>query len=125
MNCPIDTWKDSPSDAACSDCGKDATSPEGSTRLSDCVCGLQKIRPADSYICQCIAGQYPGLFDGACGDCPINTYKDSPSDDDCTPCPENSISAAGSTVCHCKDGFSGENGGVCSICGSGKYSVKT
>lgn len=93
---------------------------------SNCTgCNATKITPPGSNICQCRAGQYPGLFDGVCENCSINTYKDLPSDDDCTPCPENSISAAGSTVCHCKAGFSGQDGGVCSVCGRGKYSVAT
>jgi len=195
-NCPINTYKESISDNVCSLCDNYATSPAGSTSLSDCVCLLQKIRPPDSYICQCSAGQSPSVVDGACVNCQTDTYKDSPSDaactacvdyssslagstsvsdclcnpgftkigdgtckpcesgtlkqgvsdDDCTPCPENtfsavsniatactacpenSISAAGSSTskaCQCKDGFSGENGGVCSMCGGGKYSVAT
>ena len=195
-NCPINTYKESISDNVCSLCDNYATSPAGSTSLSDCVCLLRKIRPAGSYICQCSAGQSPSVVDGACVNCQTDTYKDSPSDaactscvdyasslagstsvsdclcnpgftktgdgtctpcesgtfkqgvsdDDCTPCPENtfsavsniatactacpenSISAAGSSTskaCQCKDGFSGENGGVCSMCGGGKYSVST
>jgi len=196
-NCPANTYQDSPSNAACTSCGDYEISPAGSTSYSDCACGLQKIRPPGSNICQCRAGQSPGVVDGVCENCPINTYKDSPSDagctlcpdhstqplagstsasdclcnagytktggglctpcesgtfkqeisdasctpcpentfsvvgniaNACTACPENSISAAGSSVstaCQCKNGFSGENGGVCSMCGGGKFSVES
>jgi len=43
---------------------------------------------------------------------------------DCIACQENSSSAMGSsamTACECNAGFSGESGGVCTLCGGGKY----
>ena len=97
------------------------------TRSNCQRCGSNKFTSPGSNICQCRAGQYPGSV-GTCENCPTDTYKDSPSNALCTPCPENSISAAGSitsTACQCKNGFSGVSGSVCSMCSSGKYSVAT
>jgi len=88
-------------------------------------CGLNKITPPGSNTCQCRSGQTPGI-DGACTDCLSATFKPEPSDGACTLCPGNSSSAVGSvaiTACACKPGYSGEDGGECTQCASGKKSV--
>jgi len=123
-NCPINTYKESISDDQCNLCSRYATSPAGSTSSRDCVCLLGKIMPADSYICFCRAGQYPGLVDGVCGNCPINTYKESPSDAACTLCVDYSTSLEGSTSvgdCLCNPGFTKTGDGTCAPCDSGTF----
>ena len=60
-----------------------------------------------------------------CGDSWVNNYM-TLKKSNCHVCPEHSTSMAGSTdvlQCACKPGFSGQSGGVCTMCESGKYSV--
>ena len=96
---------------------------------SNCYeCGRNKITPPDSNICQCRAGQFASsaIFNSNCEDCPTNTYKDSPSNEDCTSCGNDRTSLAGSTdvsacLCIAGAGVTHEGIGPCTPCPSGTY----
>ena len=106
-NCPGNTYKDSPSLAACTSCVAHSTSPAGSTSAGACLCAAGRTKTG-----------------GQCVLCQGGTYKAGISDNACSACPGNSHSAEGSsasTACECNAGYSGENGGACTVCASGKY----
>jgi len=106
-DCPANTYKDSPSNAACSRCVAHSTSPAGSTSVSACLCAAGRTKTG-----------------GQCVLCQGGKYKPGISDNECSACPANSYSAEGSsarTECVCNTGYIGESGGVCSVCEAGKY----
>jgi hypothetical protein len=67
---------------------------------------------------------FVGPDGGTCTICESGKYKDVIGDFDCTDCPDNSTSLAGSeaqTDCKCDKGFSGSDGGQCTACQAGTY----
>ena len=108
VNCLVDTYKNSPSDATCSPCVDHSTSPAGSTNVSNCLCKAGRT----------ITGA------GACVQCQNGTYKEEISNGQCNACPDNSHSSQGSsesTACVCNAGYIGQSGGTCTVCEAGKY----
>ncbi|KAJ1477455.1 hypothetical protein T484DRAFT_1821350 [Baffinella frigidus] len=73
--------------------------------------------------CACGAGHF---FEAPrCSPCKTDTYKNT-TDAGCTACPNNAVSAEGSTslsACTCPAGFSGDagSGGSCVPCAAGTY----
>ena len=112
--CPVDTFKDSIGNSACTQCPPHTAGPAGSSSSVECQCvpefGIQDAQVAGQpQRCEaCITGKYkPGFGNRAC-------FK----------CPPNSMSPPGSndvTACTCLPGHSGPAGGPCSPCGMGFY----
>ena len=102
--CPVDTFKDSLGNSACTQCPPHTAGPAGSSSSVECQCvpefGIQDAQVAGQpQSCEaCIAGKYkPGTGNRAC-------FK----------CPPNSMSPPGSndvTACTCLPGHSGPAGG--------------
>jgi hypothetical protein len=59
-----------------------------------------------------------------CTPCPSNTYRSADSGPDCTACPQNTTSLPGATTCQCMPGYSGIDGGACTICDAGFFSAR-
>ena len=79
--------------------------------------------------CQCNAG-FSGPDGGTCARCSANEYKAGLGPAACTPCPANSVAAAGSTVhtaCLCDAWYPGPEGGPCvdGTCQPGSTAVPT
>jgi hypothetical protein len=114
----------------------------GSASLEECVCDVGLI--LNGRVCQqCPVGQYYNAVTtscttcspceagyrrgcelnspGTCEVCPAGKYL---SQSACYECPANSFSSAGSTgasQCKCNPGFTGQDGGPCQQCHTGKY----
>ena len=73
-----------------------------------------------------VNGDEPILIEkteGGCETCSVNTYV-SDTGDECTSCPADAVSAAGSpdiTHCKCDLGYTGPDGGTCNACAEGQY----
>ena len=76
--------------------------------------------------CVCDKGWQPwvGGIAGTCLICENDMYKPEIGNASCLRCPAYSHSNQGSTAlsaCRCWDGYTGENGGMCTPCGAGTY----
>jgi len=63
-----------------------------------------------------------------CIPCAAGTYKDAPSTQPCTECPDSSTSPEASTNvqnCTCNAGFTGDDGAACTACEAGKYKAES
>lgn len=97
-----------------------------STTQSECVCTAGYF-VSNSVCIGCAAGKYKNFVgNGACLECPINTFNDNIKQDSvnsCTQCPSNSSSSSGSnsiSSCVCNAGFE-RLSNVCSVCNPGYY----
>ncbi|KAJ1463664.1 hypothetical protein T484DRAFT_1599768, partial [Baffinella frigidus] len=78
----------------------------------------------------CGAGKWKsGTGSVACTSCGMNTYSTALTaivSTTCSPCPTNTFSAVGSSVCTCITGYTAaSNGVVCVPCGAGTYKTAT
>lgn len=115
---------------ACLPCPAGSSSLAGSVSASACICiagyGLSE------YCMPCPPGQFSTASDLYCINCTSNRYSTAigaMASDTCIPCPENSATKGSGSVqasqCECAFGYSGLNGGNCSICQPGTYSDTT
>jgi hypothetical protein len=78
------------------------------------------------FCVECTAGSYSNVSSStACIKCEANTYSNvhaAVNASTCLPCPSNSTSVAGSSVCVCRLGYTGTDGVACTACATGKYS---
>ena len=134
-------------DAACSQCPASSDSPPAASDVSLCVCSPEfygilrkpsdacsqcpsnsdrsstKVRTGGIYDCRCIRGFY-GPAGEPCSQCQENTYSDNTGMLNCTDCPLNAVSPAGSTTksnCTCTSGYIERADGNCDACPAGKY----
>ena len=117
-----------------------STSDLGTTSIFECVCfpGYYNSRPEFPYVCEaCPAGTYSDNFNlTICAECPTGKYGVQPASAhvrDCSYCPDNTDSAAGSDElvdCKCDAGFFSETGSFghrdgienkCTECAAGSY----
>lgn len=107
--CGLGIYKKTLGSGACSACPASSTSAQASTSSNNCVC---------------IAG-YTGLSGGTCAACSIGTYESTLGSASCTMCPQSSSSLSAGTGsqldCLCNAGYTGPNGGACSVCATGTY----
>jgi len=116
------------SDATCQACATHTTSPKGSSVDTQCIC-KKGYTGADGGPCSsCDAGYYKSVTgSSSCIQCPAGKYSDAASSR-CNRCPANSYStvpAAGLTACKCNAGYTGPDGGTCTICPAGTYKSTT
>ena len=112
--CAPNTFQHQIASTACLNCHENAHSEKASTNLFQCICN---------------AGYYETNIDGTCAACARGTYKPVTEiyEEDahaCSSCPTNSTSPVASDAvvdCHCKAGFTGDNGTDCLACDSGKF----
>ncbi|KAJ1481775.1 hypothetical protein T484DRAFT_1806263, partial [Baffinella frigidus] len=117
------------SDAAtCLTCPAFSFSLEASSSRLQCLCDAGYTGPDGGPCAICAPGSYKegaGMF--PCTSCPAATYSGLTGAlflANCTACPADSSSLAGSndeTDCVCKPGFSGPLGGPCAICEAGSW----
>ena len=102
-------WRDctAATDAACTPCPLNSSSPPGSSGITSCACNPGTTGPAG----------------GPCVACPINTFKSSPGSALCTLCAPGSVAPAGATACVCAAGFGGQLNSPCISCVPGKYKM--
>jgi len=108
VQCPMGTYA-LQNMTSCSSCPLHSTSPLGSTQVSDCQCETGFTVPDGSSNCE---------------GCVVGSFKDVLGDASCQSCPDHANSSAhskSSIECLCNPGFSGPNGGQCTICPAGKY----
>lgn len=148
--CPAGTYKESAGTGACTlcmagyynptiagdfsgsclPCPFGSNSSAGSNSSDSCICvagyGL------DNYCVPCAPGKYSTSEDKYCINCTSNTYSTAvgaTASSTCIPCPDNSITLGAASNkgsdCRCKLGYSGLNGGICTICQPGTYSDTT
>jgi len=97
------------------------------TCASSYVCPLHADRPNATLrtSCRCNAGYTGQDMHGPCVSCTLGKFKDAKGSKFCTICsPDSHTVTAGSmfqTACHCKAGFTGNNGEKCTMCEIGKY----
>ena len=108
IECPANTYKDVVGNSACTTCPAHSESPEGSVNVDECLCA---------------AGYF--INNGLCDPCDVGTYTDTTDNDACSVCPDDSTTpGTGSTSlsdCSCNSGYSGINGGACTICPANTY----
>ena len=142
--CPAGTFGANGS-GACTSCGTDKTSPQGTQTQSGCViyCPAGKYASGSSCMpcpygtspvgsmsvtaCACPQGTF--LSGGSCvAQCPAGMYSNTVTAS-CTSCPGNQTSTTGTTSvagCACPEGTGGINGtGLCSSCTGGQTSTVT
>ena len=127
--CPIATYTSyttsTPPEArasrdACERCPAKATSPEGSSGRSSCVC-LKGYVPDESGGCVCSSGEEP--VDGLCRPCGLGYFKTEPGDALCSPCTgANRVTLAPGAqtedACVCPVGYAPDQSGNC-VCDAG------
>ena len=93
-------------------------------RSTSCPCNAGFGGSGRSNCVSCVAGTYKSEVKSApCSLCPVNslsTAVQATAVDTCVPCPSNSVSVNGSTVCQCTFGYTGEMSS-CTACVPGKY----
>lgn len=134
-HCPEDTYSEVPAvqtSSGCLQCPLNSDSEAGTTNSTLCLC-----RPGytwqDLQTCSaCVAGKYKtGIGPQACTACPGGTYLVSTAGyalSQCLACANHSDSPAGSETvssCICNIGFTGSNGGPCTVCAPGTFKNST
>ncbi|NBW88860.1 MAG: hypothetical protein EBR51_02930, partial [Gammaproteobacteria bacterium] len=113
--CPAGKYS-APGAGACSSCPESASSPSGSTLVTDCKCGAGHSGADGGPCAPCAAGKYkPDAGAAPCTTCPAGKYS-APGAGTCSNCPESASSPSGSTRvtdCKCAAGHSGADGGPC------------
>ena len=141
--CAPGTYNSS-TNAACLSCPQNSSSFANSSQKTDCTCN-QGYQGEHGQICVvCPVGKFdegrqntgcttcpPGTSNPqqasvnitSCRNCEPGTYNSS-NQSTCIACPYNSTSdrqSSSRSDCKCNAGFSGRNGGECTICEKGKY----
>ena len=96
-----------------------STSSSGAVAVEDCFCRFP------GYMSNCTAcprGKFKqGNGPEHCSRCPPGKYSSASGSSTCHGCLANSNSTIGSSICICKAGYSGPDGGNCSACVPGKF----
>jgi hypothetical protein len=126
--------------AKCVPCGVNTYSVPASEECIDCPDNT--FSPGNSSICTCLPG-YTGPDGSACTPCGVGTFKSATgsagciscglnsfsselaSVEECAPCPTNSFSAVGSSICTCLAGYTGADGEECTPCEAGTFKEST
>jgi hypothetical protein len=147
LPCPLGSYKDAAGTGGCTLCAPSTYNPTtagsflgaclpcpfgsnslaGSNSSDQCICiagyGLE------DYCMPCGPGEFSTDQDMFCRKCPNNTYSSTLgaiSSSTCLPCSSNSFTTGPGAVqaadCKCDFGFSGLDGGTCTICQPGTYS---
>ena len=96
-------------------CPANARALPGSAARSDCLC-------AEGY-----TSDASNTTSGACGACPLGSYKTYEGSASCRACPGNTSQALGMlgatslASCQCSAGYSGPDGGLCQACGANTF----
>lgn len=112
--CLVNTYKDTVGNAPCTSCDSNMYSAPASTNDSDCLCNAGYSRG--------LATMRRLLTTSPCQECGVNTYcptETTVSDNSINNCLDNSVADAGSsslTDCECDLGYTGPNGGPCTVC---------
>lgn len=144
VSCPINTFSGA-SASACQPCQANATSVAGSTSQAYCYCKSGYAHVAGSYSCRiCDPGTYNSqLGRTACSNCSVGLYSvnyGATGNETCLACPLGQWSPEGSPNCNlcppnssaprssgfvsnctCGVGYTGPDGGMCSVCAAGHY----
>ena len=107
----------------CSACDTGTYKPlTGAGECSTCPVGTSSASGSNSSTdCKCMAG-YTGTSDGAaCTACEKGAFKSATGTGQCSTCPSNLESGAGSALCRCSAGFTGADGGPCTACVVAEY----
>ena len=104
--CPAGTYSASPSDS-CPSCPAGTASSKVGATSCDTTCAAGSYSAAGATECsKCAAGSYSSYAGSdSCTFCAANTYGSTTGLSKCTSCPLASTSAAGSTTCVCKSGY--------------------
>ena len=120
--------------SSCLDCvAGEYTETEGSIKCAICGKGTYSGDTGNSFCSQCGPGKYStqqaqtsSATCVLCAEGKYSTATAATADTTCDLCPTDSVSAVGSDTasdCVCHAGFSGQDGGTCTMCASGTYSV--
>jgi hypothetical protein len=115
LPCVAGTYKTGTGNVICMNCGAGKYSgTQGATLASTCI--------------NCLGGKYSATAIAAdnttCLSCSASKYSTTigaSSEATCLICPGNSMSIAGSTICVCKEGYTGADGAQCLACSYSKY----
>ena len=122
MQCDTDTYQDNLVAYTCTDCPGELSSDMGAMAIDECSCRAGTSRKWDFWFTSII------WYD-ICNECPVGTYKSTLSNDECTVCPDNTISSVGSVnvlQCVCPHGYSNLQVGLpCIECEAGTYKDET
>lgn len=131
-NCPVNTYSTSTaatSIGTCDDCDPNAQSPLGSQANTACQCNMGYSGPNGGTCTACGAGKYKtSVGTASCSNCGVGKYSGASAavaESTCQDCP-NFMTTSGSgkdniNDCRCNKGYTGSNGGPCTICGIGTY----
>jgi len=124
--CSENTYKLDTNPGTCENCPTNSISPAGSNLRTDCKCE-EGYEGENGEPCNaCRQGWYKNSIGASpCQACAKGKYKPGEGAGECIDCPAYSTtSSSGSTHisdCKCRMGYTGPDGGSCTICGSGKY----
>jgi hypothetical protein len=134
MPCSAGKYSNESSALSCRVCPTNATSPAGSSAVTNCTCNAGWSGPDGGTCALCVAGKYkPESARGseACSDCEQGKYSETASSS-CTPCDAGKYwtGTGGSSCTACGAGKYGVSAGQtaessCTVCGAGKYGVAT
>ena len=121
--CAITTYKNQTGNATCAACPTASNSPAASIAIAACTCNLGFTGPNGGPCTACLAGTYKTAIGSAiCTNCLVNQYSvnlAATAVSTCLACPVNSNSPIQSVSiqnCSCNLGFTGPNGGPCTVC---------
>jgi hypothetical protein len=124
--CSENTYKIDTNPGRCKNCPANSNSPKGSNLSTDCKCDEGYDGKNGEPCNACSKGLYKNsIGPSPCQPCAKGKYKPEEGAGDCRGCPlDSTTSGSGSidiTDCKCRRGYTGTNGGTCTICDSGKY----
>ena len=112
----------------CQNCPAGSHSAEATVNVSHCLCSRGYTGVPPSPCLPCLKGSYKSTVGSLpCELCVAGKYLSEVAQvaaSNCSACPANATSAAGSTnisMCICTPGFSGNNGGACAPCPAGMF----
>ena len=130
VDCAAGKFKVSRGSGACTSCPSNAESPAASVNATQCMCNKGYSGANGEACVACVAGTFKDVKGSvACEACAAGKFSvdvAATGESTCLDCPAGSESPAASganTECLCKPGYSGPDGGPCTICPLGKYKV--
>ena len=133
-NCGVGFWTSSSGKRLATDCkscpaGSGASCIDTCGTSSGCTCNIGLTGPnngLDALAClACVAGTYKSMpGSAACTTCAAGLYSTSTgatTATTCVLCPGNSNSPNASSACTCNAGFSGQDGGMCTVCAADTF----
>ena len=119
LDCPENSFTLTTGSTSCK-CDVGFTGADGGSAIScsQCAAGKYKDTIGSATCSNCNSGHVSNAASSACIECEAGKYEEN---DACVNCGAYSNSVAGSTTCFCNAGASGPDGGLCSLCATGKY----